>query len=163
VGGVVRAGERIMTIEIGVLYTGPMPGDPYDEYESFMGALPGDVVARIAFSRSDAVHNREVIVQTGDISRMEAALERGFPARNRAEVAIIARGGAFVAAVEDPRGDPANPLEPGELAAKFRRLTRGCWSPTRTDALWRPSRTSRRSTTSVNCPTSSSPTCLATP
>jgi hypothetical protein len=34
VGGVVRAGERIMTIEIGVLYTGPMPGDPYDEYET---------------------------------------------------------------------------------------------------------------------------------
>jgi maleate cis-trans isomerase len=75
---------EVMTTEIGVLYTGPMPGDPYDEYETFMAALPGGVAARIAFSRSDAVHSRDVIVQTGDLARMEAALAtiRSHPLRS---------------------------------------------------------------------------------
>ncbi len=76
-----------------------------------------------------------VRVEIDPAQAAQAALERGFPARNRAEVVIVTRGDTFVAAVEDPRGDPADPLGQDELAAKFRRLARHCWSPARIDAL----------------------------
>jgi hypothetical protein len=43
-------------VHIGVLYTGPQPGDPYDEYETFVASLPVPVTAHISLSQSDAIH-----------------------------------------------------------------------------------------------------------
>ena len=62
------------SVHIGVLYTGPQPGDPYDEYEMFTASLPAPVTTHIAFSRSDAIHSKDVIVQTGRVERMAQAL-----------------------------------------------------------------------------------------
>ena len=62
-------------------------------------------------------------------------LERGFPVKNRAEVVVRARGTEHREVVEDPRGDPGNPLTEDGVTGKFRRLTRRRWTPARADAV----------------------------
>ncbi len=64
-------------VHIGVLYPGPRPDDPYDEYEAFATGLPVPVVAHIAFTRMESLarsHSREVIVETGHLDRLVEAL-----------------------------------------------------------------------------------------
>jgi maleate cis-trans isomerase len=81
-------------VHIGVLYTGPQPGDPYDEYETFAASLPVPVTMHVAFSRSDGIHRKDVIVQTGRVERMAQALSsiRHLPLRS---VAFACTCGSF--------------------------------------------------------------------
>ena len=72
------------SVHIGVLHTGPQPGDPFDEYGTFAASLPVPVTMHVAFSRSDGIHSKEVIVQTGRVERMAQALSsiRHLPLRS---------------------------------------------------------------------------------
>lgn len=56
---------------------------------------------------------------------VDAQLDRAFPARVPARVAIGTARGEFQRLVETPLGDPANPMDFDELQAKFRTLTAG--------------------------------------
>ncbi len=59
---------------------------------------------------------------------VDPALEARFPAQVPARLVLETGRGSFEKHVEDPLGDPANPMPPERLKAKFDRLTRGLWA-----------------------------------
>ena len=66
---------------------------------------------------------------------VDAALDRQFPAKTMARVAIHTPRGEFRTTIEYPRGNPENPLSDAELDAKFRLLTQDLISEDRSRIL----------------------------
>ncbi len=68
--------------------------------------------------------------------RSDAMLTAAFPRRWPAAVEILTRDGMRLrGSSEFPKGDPENPLSPGEVASKFRDLTGAVLAPGRADLL----------------------------
>jgi len=89
---------------VAVLYGNASPSE-------YTPALLRDAEVRRMMSRVDCVH--------------DSALDRDFPERWPATVAILTRQGrTYSTRIDYPKGDPENPLTADELAAKFRTLTR---------------------------------------
>ena len=67
---------------------------------------------------------------------IDTDLDLSYPAQWRSWAEVTTTDGrTFRTDVDDPKGDPTNPLSPGELRAKFDEITRPVYSERRQDAI----------------------------
>jgi 2-methylcitrate dehydratase PrpD len=60
--------------------------------------------------------------------RADPDIDKRFPGQRSARVIVEARGTTFERTVTQPLGDPANPMTPSQIRAKFSTLSAGHWS-----------------------------------
>jgi len=118
--------------------------DP-DSVESAQYSIPF-CLAVAAFHGEDALiplegrllHQQEVVELAKRVElQVDPELDEVFPARVPARVRVETARGNFQAIVENPRGDPANPLSPEDLQNKLCRLTKQGFSKTEQQRLIR--------------------------
>ena len=69
-------------------------------------------------------------------SVVDTDLDLSYPAQWRAWSEVVSKSGeVYRATVDDPKGDPTNPLSAEEIARKFRRLTRDAYTDGRQEAV----------------------------
>jgi len=86
--------------------------------------------------REGSLHHPRAVALASRVSlRVDPELDRGFPAETAARVLVRAGGRSHARLCRHPAGDPARPMDRAALIAKFRHLSRGCFSAARQEAL----------------------------
>jgi 2-methylcitrate dehydratase PrpD len=107
-------------------------------------SLQYGIAAALLFGRASLTEYDETMLRTPallDLARRvryrtDPAIDASYPRQWRACCSITTtRGQRYEAWVNDPKGDPANPLTPTELRAKFTELTAPVYSAERQEAI----------------------------
>ena len=107
-------------------------------------SMPYGAAVAMARGRAGLPEYDGSLLDDGEIHRLmdsiecivDADLDLTYPVQWRAWAEVTANDGrTFRAEIDDPKGDPTNPLSPEELRAKFDDLTSAVYSLVRRDAL----------------------------
>lgn len=129
--------EEILKIEVQTftraagLYNEPRPGSLEAAQYSFpfcLAVVAYEGVGALQPLRSELLRREDILALAGRVEvRVSRELDALFPQKVPAVVAVHTQRGRFERRVDDPLGDPGNPMDIAQLEAKFRRLTDGVW------------------------------------
>lgn len=103
-------------------------------------SMPYGAAVALSRGRAGLPEYRESLLSDPDLIRLmdlttcqvDPVLDEAYPRQWRAWAEVTTFDGRhWRAAVDDPKGDPANPFTPEELEAKFSQITEGIYSPAR--------------------------------